>query len=263
MATLAELIVAVGWPIHDNVEGITTADATDKNKMVDSDKAEGVRKKWNGSQALFTVPIGGDNPKEVRDFDPQSGVFTLHDDFSTSAGARAGLPYVLMRLRGSGKPFSQRLDAVRHAIEKTQEWEHSVNTTLTTAPGVYTYTVPLALSSVYDVILEHPTRGIRRTLRKKKDWTLSPGGKLLLTPSVTVGEYWIIELHGRGPAAVPSGLFTDMPTVNRDEVVEAALEYMGLFSQRREEQEGSTRLAVERFRTMAEYRWPGELPVRR
>lgn len=266
--TLQDLILDIGAALGDNLTGTTTGDSTPVNQFRDTLKAAGSADRWVNSEVLFLDTLGqtGINPNTITAFDEQNGIFTMRDVWNTSAGVPAGRRYVLMNLRGGGKPFYFRKQAVKHVLGRES------GTYLRAIVGVYnqydwTYTIPDNFEWVYDVKLERdellaPTQQFNRYHVSNPRWELQPGRKLFLQDSYAPlddGTYSLV-LYGIGSPAFSEALSSSY-NVRSDLIVQDAVEWLTLLSELSSEQAANNRLFQERVREDFDYRHPGARKV--
>jgi hypothetical protein len=261
MATLADLVVQVGYALRDNVAGVTSNDSPIRNQAIDTDLGVGSAGRWKGSQILFISNLDsltGDNPKQVRDFNSSSGILTLHDDWNSTNGVPANTQYVLMRLQGRGHPYETRVSALKYAYNKLNIYSiPAPYRGITTVAADYQYPLPSTIDTVFRVIVENST-GDRVDLGAPgRKWELNPGGQIEFNSKINVAAPYTIEIWGRKFETLPTSL-TATIVGNPDEIVDLAVEFLLATSPRPENQAEKGGLMQERFRLHHEYSFPNE-----
>lgn len=266
--SLAEIILALGVPARDNLIGTTTSDAGTPNQMVDATRRGQVANTWVGSEVLFYSGLGpttGLNPKLVTAFDNTTGTFTLSDNWATGNGVPANTPYALINIRGKGFPFQYRRDAVTQALAAMASEGTQVEVTVSggAVVGQYVYDIPDdGIDTVHTVSL----RSLATDLSfwelgiPGNKWELRPGRRILINRRGIGNTPSDIVLRGRYYPTVSTRL-SDTFNVQKDEVVNLALEFLTLLSANPAEARANQNLMQERLRFGGDYAYPNERAI--
>lgn len=264
--TLSELIIALGIPGRDNVEGVTTSDSGNPLQLADTRRKGQVANTWNGSEVLFpdTTPPNGLNPKRVVAFDNSTGTFTLDDGWDTGSGVPANTRYVLLNVRGKGLPYDYRLQAVVYALETMANQGLPVEVPVVggAVSGQYYYTIPSGIDIIHTVSLRSPSGSTtfwELELPGNK-WDTRPGRQLLVNRRGLGNVETDIILRGTSYPAVSTSLTASYP-VQRDEVLALALEFLTLLSRTPQDAATNAKLMQERIRTGGDYAYPNQRRV--
>ena len=253
--TLQDLITAVA----DGARDLTVAETTNSqglpNKLYAGGLAGRRPKHWQHSEIFYKEPGAtvanrtGKNPFVVTAYD--DGLFTLDHDFGPT-GVPAGVEFYIVRNHGQGNPYRAYLRALQRAVQNLGV--HSVVSVAgpATASGVYTYTVPAGLDTIFAVDIASGTYGPYEL--RPDQWSVSPGRGIVLANNLTVAFPWNLTFRGRLWGQLPTEL-DDTLTCDPDEVVDLALEYLFRTSNKAPDQGKGQNLQAERikFRTIASY----------
>lgn len=260
MQTLAlqEIISALADAARDYVPGETTAASGATNMLTDATKAGRRPNHWQNSEIIFCQPgasaagMAGSNPFVVAAYN--DGIFTLDHDFGP-AGVPQGLEYYIVRNHGQGNPYRSYLNAVRRALDNLGYSDRTIDNSLVTAAGTYDYTIPATLDTVYAVELSTSDYGPYQLAADR--WQLLPGRKLRLADNTSVDWLWGITLYGRKFSSMPDDP-ASLLTVDLDDVVDFALEFLNRTSNRQVDQVKGQSLQAERIRFKRRHALPNE-----
>lgn len=261
--TLYEVLVAIGYELRDSIEGTTNVAQASPTLMKDTLRAARAGD-FDGSEVLFLDVTGltGNNPKQVLS-SAADGTFTLKEAYG-AAGAGTGLRYALFNHGGMGYPYAQRLDALKGSIENLNSLVRTTVTlpTLDDTTSVYGYDfnlTPTGLDSLYAVEYYNPT--------SKGSWFLRGGNRGLyrIDPATRIlnlnfqqSSGYALRLYGRTKLSIPAGL-TATIGYSRQDLVQAAVEWLTLSPQDRLGAALSGQLYMQRVRQEGLRRVPGEV----
>jgi hypothetical protein len=260
--TLQDAIMALADAQKDLVLGTTTSNSADTTHFVDTGKANGRDRWWEGSEVFFLEPaataagLTATQPFDVRGYISASGIFTLNKVFKASGNVAAGLDYALIRNQGRGIPYRTYVNALKYALRKLDISADAVDNSITTATDTWEYVVPAGLSTLYDVFLDKT--GYGHGALRPDWWDVGPGRTLiLLNRNLPMGVGWNLQLKGRTYATPPTSLSGTM-TVPLEELVDLAQEYLNRNSTRVQENQRGSTLQQERLRFSSNYIYPNE-----
>lgn len=254
--TLQELIEYVADSVRDLTPGTTTNASAQPNVMQDTSKGGRRPNHWQNSEVVFTEPSAtlagrtGSNPFVVTGYN--NGIFTLDHDFGP-AGIPQGIDYMILRNHGQGNPYRAYLTAIKRALDNLGV-ASTTSEDFVSSAGLYTYTVP-TLDTVYKVTTETADYGPYDLPNDM--WDLYPGREIRFNRDTTVDFPWTVTLHGRRFSAMPASLDGTV-TVDLDDVVDFASEYLNRTSARPIDQAKGQSLQAERIRFRRRYALPNE-----
>lgn len=254
--TLQELIEYVADSVRDLVPGESTNSSAQPNVLQDTSKGGRRPNHWQNSEIVFCEPEAtlagrtGSNPFVVTGY--SNGVFTLDHDFGP-AGIPQGVPYFILRNHGQGNPYRAYLTAIKRALDNLGVSVAS-SEAFTSSTGLYNYSIP-TLDTVHTVLLNTTEYGPYSL--SATDWDMLPGRLIALNHDITVDFPWTVTMYGRKFSAMPTSLDGTV-TVDLDEVVDFASEYLNRTSARPLDQAKGQSLQAERIRFKRRYALPNE-----
>lgn len=260
--TLAQLVVDLGVPFKDNLEGTTSSDSATRNQFIAAGLAGNRNDAWKGSEVLFldTTGMTGNNPKKVTGFNAATGTFTMNEDWNTSIGVPTGVRFVLVRLRGQGVPFTLRKRAIQRAIEDMADAGAVTSLNLgAVVAGQYRYTIASGLDTVFEVVLRSPasSSAFYQVQIPPAQWWLEPGRVLGLRTNKIGRMSADLIVTGRYYPTFSDALTTTY-NLSADSVIKEAAEWLTLFSTQPGEQSAHNALMGDRLRSYQEYWYPSE-----
>jgi hypothetical protein len=259
--TLRDMVIQVGWPFRDNLKGRTTLDAggSQKNVLIDESLKGDKDDRWFGSEVLFSGVLTTENPKTVNSSNSVTGALTLDSDWNSATGVPANTDYVLMRLRGMGVPFDYRLSALEHAINRVDA--AAATDDLGVVVNGSAYPIPEGYETVWRVWLKDSRGAYEIPFRR---WALVPGGQLELASAYTINSTDPFHLYISGTYLPSFSTNLDSTYNVSSGVIDDAIEWLTLMSQRPNEQAGGNKMFTERQRRDGgDYRRPNERRVLR
>lgn len=261
VTTLQELIASVADAARDLSVGTTTTAQAVANTLYAGGLAGRRPNHWQHSELFFAEPqataagLQGSQPFLVTGY--ADGLFTLDHAFGAT-GAPQGLDFYIVRNHGQGNPYRAYLRAIGRAMQNLGIHTTVELTGLVTSSGVYTYTIPPGLDTVYAVRFSSTTDATATPAELRPDqWSLGPSRTLNLTHELTVNYPWNITLSGRLWSAVPATLngtiYADV-----DEIVDVATEYLFRTSNRPVDQAKGQNLQAERIKFKPIQAYPNE-----
>lgn len=264
MATVQDLVIAVGTPFRDNLRSTTTASAGAgaKNQFIDSRRIGSTDNVWVGCDVLFLDRTGmtAVMPAKVIAFTALTGTFTIDQNWNAANGVPSGTRYVLMNLRGRGKPYQQRLDALELAINALSQEGTDAEVLVAggAVMGTYTYTIPAGLDLVHTVLLRSQVGSTDwwQVEIPPAKWELLPGRKIFLNNRKLGSRAMDIVLWGVLYTAFDGSVLTNSYNVQTDEVVSLVAEIMTMSGDGQGDGALSARLQQERLRFEGDYAYP-------
>src|SRR5690349_14574494 len=178
LTTLQDLIAAVADASRDLSVGTTTNAQAAPNTLYAGGLSGRRPNHWQNSELYFREPqataagLQGSQPFLVTGY--SDGLFTLDHAFG-AAGAPQGLDFYIVRNHGQGNPYRAYLRAIARAIQNLGLHSTVELTGLTTASGVYTYTIPPGLDTVYAVRFSSTSDPTAAPAELRPDqWSLGP-----------------------------------------------------------------------------------------
>lgn len=258
--TLQDLIIAVADAARDLTVGTTTNSQAQPTKMQAGGLAGRRPNHWQHSEIFFPEPMAtaagrtGINPFVVTAY--VDGVFTLDHDFGAT-GVPVGVDFYIVRNHGQGNPLRSYIRALQRAIENLGV--HSVVglTGVSTSAGVYTYTIPAGLDTVFGIEVASGSYGPYEL--RPDQWDLLPGRGIRLN-GVSVDFPWNLTIRGRLWGQLPAALDGTI-LVDKDDAVDLALEYLFRTSNKAADQGKGQNLQAERIKFKTIHAYPNEMRI--
>lgn len=260
LVTLQEMVQAVADACRDLTPGVTSAGSAAANTMQVAALAGRRPNHWQNSEIVFLEPSAalagqtGANPFVVAGY--QDGLFTLDHDFGP-AGVPQGIEFFMVRNHGQGNPYRAYLRALKRAVDNLGISNAVTDTSLVTAAGVYTYTIPAGLDTVYLVTINNPDYGPLAFELRPDQWELLPGRTIQFASNLSVDYLWNLTIYGRSFDALPTALDATL-SVDIDDVVDSAQEWLNRTSNRPVDQAKGQNLQAERIRFKRRWARPNE-----
>ena len=253
--TLQDLLTAVADGARDLTVAVTSNSQAQPNTLYAGGLAGRRPNHWQHSEIFFKEPEAtaagrtGQHPFTVASY--TDGLFTLDHDFGPT-GVPSGVEFYIVRNHGQGNPYRAYLRALQRAVENLGV--HSVVSLAgpATASGVYTYSIPAGLDTIFAVDIDSGDYGPYEL--RPDQWEVAPGRGIKLARNLTVAFPWNLTFRGRLWGTLPATLDGTI-VCDRDEVVDLALEYLFRTSNKAPDQGKGQNLQAERlkFRTIASY----------
>ena len=267
--TLQDLVLAVSHALRDCLESTTTDNASTAITLRDTTlKQFSTRNgRYAGSDLLIksgATGFSGANPRRIIGFDNTAGDLTFTGGNWGTGAAPAGTAYALLNVGGAGHPYTEILSALDLAFSALALKKPATDQQITLAADVnglvsHDLTIPAGIDWLTSVTLTRTspyTQLLAPSLR-----AVLPGTRTLrVRDSVCLNVGDVVTFSGLTTVARPVNL-TDTVDVNREQVVNAALEYLLRDSKDRDEQTLMANLYGDRLRTGNTYRWPSSVKV--
>lgn len=245
---------------RDLTPGVTSSASAAANVMNVASLAGRRPNQWQYSEVVFLEPAAtingrtGSQPFVVAGY--QDGVFTLDHDFGP-AGIPQGVEFFLVRNHGQGNPYRAYLRALKRAVDNLNVATVLYDDSTYMVEDTYTYTVPAGLDSINRVTVYSADVAPLPFDLRPDQWQLLPGRQIQFTPDVYVNYLWRVGFYGRQFGVLPTEL-NGIITLDLDEAMDAAQEWLNRTSNRPIDQSKGQNLQAERIRFKRRYALPNE-----